>query len=95
MSLRSVDVSHSPSCLFLTAGMNDPCAPGYDASTGLFHLMYQWNPYSHLWDNISWGAATSSDLVSWTYSFSQVSVQLFEKPTEATSYKTANHYSQV
>jgi len=74
-----VDVSHSPICISLTAGMNDPCAPGYDASTGLFHLMYQWNPYSHLWDNISWGAATSSDLVSWTYNSSEVSVPVHLK----------------
>lgn len=76
--------------------MNDPCAPGYDASTGLFHLMYQWNPYSHLWDHISWGAATSSDLVSWTYSSSEVSVSApFEKFTKATANRSANHYSQI
>ena len=73
-----------PDC---NVGMNDPCAPGYDASTGLFHLMYQWNPYSHLWDNISWGAATSSDLVSWTYNSSEVSVSALQKAPEAISYQ--------
>lgn len=47
--------------------MNDPCAPGYDARTGLFHLFYQWNPYAAQWDKISWGHATSRDLVHWEY----------------------------
>src|ERR1700753_547094 len=23
--------------------MNDPCAPGYDPRTGLYHLFFQWN----------------------------------------------------
>lgn len=52
-------------------GMNDPCAPGYDPQTG-YHLMYQWNPHSHLWGNISWGAATSQDLVQWEYTDDKV-----------------------
>ena len=72
--------------------MNDPCAPGYDASTGLFHLMYQWNPHSHLWDNISWGAATSSDLVTWTYKSTEVSYS--GCPSRWTiSNMIANHYA--
>lgn len=48
--------------------MNDPCAPGYDAKTGLYHLFYQWSPHTHKWDRISWGHATSKDLLHWTHS---------------------------
>lgn len=46
--------------------INDPCAPGFDATTGTYHVGFQWNPYAAEWDNISWGAAHSRDLVSWT-----------------------------
>lgn len=53
--------------------MNDPCAPGYVPSTGDFTLMYQWNPYSHLWDNISWGQMRSKDLVKWEQVCDEVS----------------------
>ncbi|KAI9375888.1 glycosyl hydrolase [Aspergillus egyptiacus] len=45
--------------------LNDPCGPGYDPSTGKYHVAYQWNPKDNDWGNISWGRATSSDLVSW------------------------------
>jgi beta-fructofuranosidase len=53
--------------LQLIIGLNDPCAPGYDPRTGLFHLFYQWNPHSHAWDKISWGHATSKDLLHWDH----------------------------
>lgn len=46
--------------------MNDPCAPGYDPKTGLYHLSFQWNPHGPDWADISWGSATSPDLISWT-----------------------------
>ena len=55
----------------LTAGMNDPCAPGCLPSGG-FTLMYQWNPYSYKWDNISWGQVVSEDMVKWTYTSEKV-----------------------
>ncbi|KAJ5753803.1 uncharacterized protein N7511_007956 [Penicillium nucicola] len=57
-----------PSYHFLApAGwMNDPCGIGYDPATGLYHLSFQWNPQGNDWGNMSWGHATSPDLVSWT-----------------------------
>ncbi|KAJ5180329.1 hypothetical protein N7492_003539 [Penicillium capsulatum] len=48
--------------------LNDPCGLGYDESTGLYHLFFQWNPHGNDWGNMSWGHATSTDLVSWAIS---------------------------
>lgn len=48
--------------------MNDPCAPGYDQERGLYVLSFQWNPKAAVWGNMSWGCATSKDLVTWTIS---------------------------
>lgn len=48
-----------------TGWMNDPCAPGYDPSTGLYYVSFQWNPNGADWGDISWGTATSYDLISW------------------------------
>lgn len=48
--------------------LNDPCAPGYNPSTGKYHVGFQWNPFGWNWGNISWGAATSDDLVNWKVS---------------------------
>ena len=48
--------------------MNDPCAPGYDAVNKLYTLSFQWNPKAAVWGNMSWGSATSPDLVNWTIS---------------------------
>jgi beta-fructofuranosidase len=45
--------------------MNDPCGLGYDPSTGIYHLFFQWNPWGNDWGNMSWGHAISKDLVSW------------------------------
>ncbi|UZP38618.1 hypothetical protein NXS19_006434 [Fusarium pseudograminearum] len=45
--------------------INDPCAPGYDASTGTYHLSYQWNPKSCDWGDITWGHLTSRDGLTW------------------------------
>src|SRR2546423_12483042 len=55
------------------AWMNDPCAPGFDPSTGLYHLFFQWNPRRNIygkiaWGTIAWGHATSKDLIHWTVS---------------------------
>lgn len=51
--------------------MNDPCAPGYDPTTGLYHLFFQWNPKRNesgaiAWSSICWGHAYSKDMVNWT-----------------------------
>lgn len=48
--------------------LNDPCGLGYDPSTGLYHLFFQWNPHGNDWGNMSWAHATSPDLVSWSIS---------------------------
>ncbi|KEQ75173.1 putative beta-Fructufuranosidase [Aureobasidium namibiae CBS 147.97] len=48
--------------------MNDPCAPHYDHTTGLYHVSYQSNLDLNNadWGDIAWRSATSPDLVSWT-----------------------------
>ncbi|KAK7222520.1 hypothetical protein V2G26_010523 [Clonostachys chloroleuca] len=48
--------------------MNDPCGPGFDPITNTYHLFYQWNPQGCEWGNMSWGHATSKDLVTWKHS---------------------------
>lgn len=48
--------------------LNDPCGPGYDPSTGKYHLAFQWNPNGNDWGDIAWGHATSYDMVSWDIS---------------------------
>src|SRR6185437_6388210 len=45
--------------------INDPNGPIY--LNGQYHLFFQTNPHGDQWGHMSWGHATSPDLVHWKH----------------------------
>ena len=52
---------HTP----LWGWMNDPNGLFY--KDGVWNLYFQYNPYGSTWENMTWGHATSRDLIHWQY----------------------------
>ena len=61
----SMDEQYRPQVHYTPAAnwMNDPNGMVY--ADGVWHLYYQYNPSGNDWGNMSWGHATSTDLVHW------------------------------
>ncbi len=62
---NSYDELYRPQIHFTPAKnwMNDPNGMVY--ADGTYHLFYQYNPQGNDWGNMSWGHATSTDLMHW------------------------------
>ncbi|THY02941.1 Arabinanase/levansucrase/invertase [Aureobasidium pullulans] len=48
--------------------LDNPCALGYHAASGLYIVGFRWCPKGWNWENISWGVAQSADLIDWDVS---------------------------
>ena len=61
----SRDEQYRPQVHFTPAAnwINDPNGMVY--ADGVWHLYYQYNPMGNDWGNMSWGHATSTDLIHW------------------------------
>ena len=64
--LSSRDEKYRPQIHFTPNAnwMNDPNGMVY--ADGTWHLYYQYNPAGNDWGNMSWGHATSTDLIHWS-----------------------------
>ena len=60
-----LDEQYRPQIHFSPAAhwINDPNGMVY--SNGIYHLFYQYHPYSSVWGPMHWGHASSSDMVHW------------------------------
>lgn len=65
LALRPTPDAVRPAAHFTAAEswLNDPNGLLYH--DGVYHLFFQTNPHGDTWGNISWGHATSTDLVTW------------------------------
>ena len=64
-TVKSYDEAYRPQIHFTPARnwINDPNGMVY--LDGTWHLFYQYNPQGNDWGNMSWGHATSTDLMHW------------------------------
>jgi fructan beta-fructosidase len=60
---------------------NDPNGLVY--YQGQYHLFFQYNPSGNVWGNMSWGHATSSDLLSWKQQ--PVAINQYTNPENSTT----------
>jgi levanase/fructan beta-fructosidase len=57
------------------------------------HLSYQHNPTANVWGNLSWGHATSSDLIHWTHEPLAITTENGVQAFTGTSYYDADNTS--